>query len=120
VEVDGSTHWDDAARAKDAARDRWLEGQGVEVLRIPASRIYHDFGAVVDGVLRQAEALIAQRLGLAPSTTRSSPAFRRGRRAVPLPPLRGGGKGPLLTVHRHFAGPVSGRLRKVRFMALSQ
>ena len=87
VEVDGATHWGDAARAKDDARDRWLEGQGVRVLRIPASRIYHDLGGVTDGVLRLAEARIdagTPQAGPAPSTTRSSaggppPAASRGR-----------------------------------------
>jgi very-short-patch-repair endonuclease len=88
VEVDGATHWNEAARAKDEARDRWLRSQGVSVLRIPASRIYHDLGGVTDGVLVQA--LMAEerrRVGLAPSTTRSSlcsasgppPAASRGR-----------------------------------------
>jgi very-short-patch-repair endonuclease len=75
VEVDGATHWDEAAQAKDAARDRWLMSQGVSVLRIPASRIYYDLGGVTDGVLVQALALMAEarrRVGLARSTTRSS------------------------------------------------
>jgi very-short-patch-repair endonuclease len=87
VEVDGATHWDDTAREKDAARDRWLESQGVSVLRIPASRVYRDLGDVTDGILLLAEARIAaesQRMGLAPSTTRSAaggppPAASRGR-----------------------------------------
>jgi very-short-patch-repair endonuclease len=51
IEVDGATHWDDVAQAKDGARDRWLAAQGVEVIRIPASRIYRDLDGVVDGVL---------------------------------------------------------------------
>ncbi|MCC7266957.1 MAG: DUF559 domain-containing protein, partial [Caulobacteraceae bacterium] len=50
IEVDGSTHWGDEARLKDAARDRWLAGQGVQVLRIPASRVYHDIHGVMDGI----------------------------------------------------------------------
>jgi very-short-patch-repair endonuclease len=90
VEVDGATHWDDDARAKDEARDRWLLGQGVRVHRIPASRIYHDLGGATDAVLAAAEALIAdarRRTGLAPSTLGSSlrsadgppPAASRGR-----------------------------------------
>jgi very-short-patch-repair endonuclease len=90
VEVDGATHWDEHARAKDEARDRWLMSQGVRVYRIPASQVYHDLVGVTDGVLVQALALIAEerrRMGLAPSTTRSSlrsasgppPAASRGR-----------------------------------------
>jgi len=75
VEVDGATHWEEEARAKDEARDRWLTGQGIEVLRIPASRIYLDLARVADGVLLRAQALIEaerSRLRLAPSTIRSS------------------------------------------------
>jgi len=84
VEVDGRTHWDD--EAQDAARDFWLRTQGIEVMRIPASSIYNDLSNVVDGILLRAEERRAelQRMGLAPSTTRSSaggppPAASRGR-----------------------------------------
>ena len=87
VEVDGATHWDDAAQAKDEARDRWLMSQGIRVARIPASRIYRDLGGVTDGILLQAAELIAAerlRARLAPSTTPSAgrgppPAASRGR-----------------------------------------
>jgi very-short-patch-repair endonuclease len=70
VEVDGATHWDDDAQAKDAARDRWPMSQGVRVYRIPAGRIYRDLSGVTDGVLLYALALIAEqrrRTELAPS-----------------------------------------------------
>ena len=50
IEVDGAAHWGDEARLKDAARDRWLAEQGVQVLRIPASRVYHDIQGVMDGI----------------------------------------------------------------------
>jgi very-short-patch-repair endonuclease len=90
IEVDGATHWDEAAQAKDAARDRWLASQGVRVSRIPASDIYRDLSQAADGILRQAEALIAAeapRRRLAPSTLGSTlrsadgppPAAARGR-----------------------------------------
>jgi very-short-patch-repair endonuclease len=90
VEVDGATHWDEDARAKDEARDRWLMSQGVHVYRVSAGRIYHDLGGVTDGVLLYAQALIdaeRRRPGLAPSTIGSSlrsangppPAASRGR-----------------------------------------
>jgi len=87
VEVDGSTHWDEDARAKDAARDRWLMSQGVHVHRIPAGRIFRDLGGAIDGVLLHAQALIdaeRRRRRLAPSTIGSSadgppPAAARGR-----------------------------------------
>jgi len=39
IEVDGATHWDEAARAKDEARDRWPVSEGLRVSRIPASEI---------------------------------------------------------------------------------
>lgn len=98
VEVDGSTHWDDDARDRDRdrdeARDSWLRGQGLEVLRIPASRIYADFTGVVDAILRTAEARTAEIEGAqpAPSTTRSEPVLgpacgrTRGAGGPPPPP----------------------------------
>lgn len=62
IEVDGSTHWDEATWAKDEARDRWLMAQGIEVMRIPASSVYRDLGDVVDGILRCAAERQRQRL----------------------------------------------------------
>jgi very-short-patch-repair endonuclease len=59
VEVDGAVHWDDAKQGKDAARDAWLAGQGIDVLRIGAAAVYRDPGGVADGVILQALARIA-------------------------------------------------------------
>ena len=86
VEVDGATHWEDEAQAADEARDRWLHGQGIEVMRVPASWIYRELGDVVDAILRRAEErrALAPQVGPAPSTTPSAgrgppPAAARGR-----------------------------------------
>ncbi|HEY3800449.1 MAG TPA: endonuclease domain-containing protein [Caulobacteraceae bacterium] len=90
IEVDGATHWDDAALAKDEARDRWLAGQGVRTLRIAAGDVYRGLTSVADGILQHAQALIAAERAsapLAPSTLGSSlrsasgppPAAARGR-----------------------------------------
>jgi very-short-patch-repair endonuclease len=51
VEVDGATHDDDKAQRRDAARDKWLAEQGVEVFRVPALRVYRDLSGVMDGIL---------------------------------------------------------------------
>ena len=61
VEIDGSTHWTDDKRAGDDARDRWLAGRGIEVLRIGAGAVYQDLGGVADGVILRALALIEGR-----------------------------------------------------------
>lgn len=71
VEVDGSTHWSDAARERDRARDHWLERQGMVVIRIEASKIYRELSCVVDGILRRACELRGEP-PLFPSTTGSS------------------------------------------------
>lgn len=57
IEVDGATHWGDLAQDKDGARDHWLAEQGVEVVRIPASRIYGDLDGVANGILLKVEEL---------------------------------------------------------------
>jgi very-short-patch-repair endonuclease len=61
IEVDGSTHWDDEKREQDAARDRWLVGQGIKVMRIGAGRVYRDLPSVADAVLLRAGELIRGR-----------------------------------------------------------
>ena len=61
VEIDGRTHWDDDARARDEARDAWLAGQGVAVMRIGAGAVYRDLRGVADGVILRALERIANR-----------------------------------------------------------
>ena len=55
VEIDGSTHWDEAARGKDEARDHWLARRGIDVLRIGAGEVYRDLSGVADAVILRAE-----------------------------------------------------------------
>ncbi|HEX2800749.1 MAG TPA: endonuclease domain-containing protein [Phenylobacterium sp.] len=54
VEIDGSTHWSDEKRAKDAARDAWLVGQGIDVLRLEAGGVYRDLSGAADAVILRA------------------------------------------------------------------
>jgi very-short-patch-repair endonuclease len=63
IEVDGSTHWSDEARAKDEARDAWLQQRGITVLRVGAGEVYRNLSEVVDGILRRADELIAKGRG---------------------------------------------------------
>jgi very-short-patch-repair endonuclease len=69
IEVDGATHWDEAERKSDEARDRWLSLRGIEVMRIQAGAVYRDLPGVVDDILRKTE---ERRRRPAPSTTRFS------------------------------------------------
>ena len=61
VEIDGATHWSEEKRAKDEARDAWLTGRGITVLRIGAGAVFHDLSVVSDGVILRALELIAAR-----------------------------------------------------------
>ncbi|HSV02165.1 MAG TPA: DUF559 domain-containing protein [Phenylobacterium sp.] len=87
IEVDGSTHWDDEKRAKDAARDAWLAGRGVSVFRIGAGEIYRDPSRVADAVILRATALADSRC------PRGRPALSTARSAASGPPLPLRGKG---------------------------
>ena len=86
VEVDGSTHWDEEKQAKDHARDRWLAGRGIGVLRVGAGAVYRSPGQVADGVVLRALEMI-QRAGALPRPALSTtPSSGRG---PPLPPTAG-------------------------------
>jgi very-short-patch-repair endonuclease len=61
VEIDGSTHWTEEKRAKDEARDRWLSGRGIEVMRIGAGLVYRELGRVADAAILRALARIEAR-----------------------------------------------------------
>ncbi|WP_303830793.1 endonuclease domain-containing protein [Asticcacaulis taihuensis] len=61
IEVDGATHGEDAAILKDAQRDAYLRGEGLEVYRLPAAEVYRDVKAVADGIRLLALERAAQR-----------------------------------------------------------
>ncbi len=51
IEVDGAAHDFGDRPTRDAARDAWLEGQGVRVLRLPAKAVLTDLDAVLRLIL---------------------------------------------------------------------
>ena len=61
VEIDGSTHWSEAARDKDEARDHWLTRRGIDVLRVEAGEVYRNLSGVVNAVISRAEERIRSR-----------------------------------------------------------
>jgi very-short-patch-repair endonuclease len=54
IEIDGIDH--NRRVDADAARDAWIMQQGVRVVRIPASDVIRDVAAVLDAILRAADA----------------------------------------------------------------
>jgi very-short-patch-repair endonuclease len=50
IEVDGGLHSEDAHTVKDAKRDAYLRGEGLEVYRLPAAEVYRDIEGVADGI----------------------------------------------------------------------
>ncbi|RYF90774.1 MAG: DUF559 domain-containing protein, partial [Caulobacteraceae bacterium] len=51
VEVDGQHHHDEARKEHDAIRDRWLERQGIQVLRIPARVVLSNMDSAILTIL---------------------------------------------------------------------
>ena len=54
VEVDGWGHNQGAQPARDEARDAWLRGKGLEVVRLTAAEVLADADAAADGLMRLA------------------------------------------------------------------
>ena len=64
VEADGGQHTEDDRMARDARRDRWLEGEGYRVLRVPTAEIYGNIAGVLDtiwGTLQETSAAHGKR-----------------------------------------------------------
>ncbi len=55
IEIDGLIHDRDEQATEDVARDTWLAGQGIEVLRIPAAEITADPDEVAYGIWLKAK-----------------------------------------------------------------
>jgi very-short-patch-repair endonuclease len=50
VEVDGGQHTEDDRIVRDARRDRWLDGEGYRVLRVPTVEVHRNFAGVLDTI----------------------------------------------------------------------
>ncbi len=50
IEVDGEAHNRGSRPARDSTRDRWLQSQGVEVMRIPAIDVLKNLDGVMQGI----------------------------------------------------------------------
>jgi len=61
VEVDGAQHDATEARAYDAARTAWLEGQGYEVLRFTNYDVLRQTDVIVDHIVEAAKRRISER-----------------------------------------------------------
>ena len=86
VEIDGATHWTDEKREKDFARDRWLDGHGIEVVRIGAGEVYARPGDVADHLIRRALERIGGRWRCRWLSLSTTPSAGRG---PPLPSTTG-------------------------------
>jgi very-short-patch-repair endonuclease len=50
VEVDGEPHLTPAGKQKDEARDAWMHGQGIEVLRFPGRHVEDEIQQVLEKI----------------------------------------------------------------------
>ena len=52
IELDGSQHYDDEGKAKDAVRDAFLESRGITVLRYCDLDVNRNFEGVCEDIMR--------------------------------------------------------------------
>jgi very-short-patch-repair endonuclease len=60
IEVDGGQHGDDAARARDERRTRWLSSKGITIVRFWNNDVFANFEGVLTEIVRAVEALRLQ------------------------------------------------------------
>ena len=58
IEVDGASHLTEEAKQHDAARDEWMEKQGIEILRFTCAQVEHE----VNTVLKQIDDALMRRI----------------------------------------------------------
>jgi len=69
IEIDGIAHDMGDRPMRDQQRDRWLEGQGISVLRIPAGNVLRDCDEVAGAIVRYCQANMPPPSGLRPATS---------------------------------------------------
>ncbi len=61
VEVDGEHHFYEDQQKRDAVRDAWLAGQGIETMRLPADEIIADSDEAAERIWAKAAVIIGRR-----------------------------------------------------------
>ena len=61
IELDGSQHYDDIGVSKDEQRTRYLEGQGLKVVRIPNNEIHSNFRGVCEFIENEIQKSLSHR-----------------------------------------------------------
>ena len=61
IELDGSQHYDDIGVSKDEQRTRYLEGQGLKVVRIPNNEIHSNFRGVCEFIDNEIQKSLSHR-----------------------------------------------------------
>ena len=56
IEIDGAAHGIENRGIRDSRRDRWMEAEGLRILRLAAADVLADPGAVADGLHRLCKA----------------------------------------------------------------
>lgn len=69
IELDGSQHYEEAGKAKDTARDEYLKGRGIKVLRYSNRSINQEFRLVCEDVYKHL-------IGMIPPKDTSSVSLR--------------------------------------------
>ena len=80
IEVDGFAHNTGDRPEQDQARDAWLQSQGLETVRIPASEVLKDSVAVADAIVAMALSRLPlhhpARAGRSPSPRQAQGGFQ--------------------------------------------
>ena len=81
VETDSTWHYNERGQVRDAARDRWFDERGIRTLRVSASWLAREEGAVLGKILSAVRERVAE-LG-----DGINPKSKRGRAMNAPPPI---------------------------------
>jgi very-short-patch-repair endonuclease len=73
IEVDGGQHYEKEGAAQDAARDRYLESLGLEVLRFSNLDVLNNTDGVIAAIAQHLDAVLGQK-----NTKSPQPPFSKG------------------------------------------
>ncbi len=78
IEIDGDTHSTDSAESYDQKRTRWLEDQGLQVIRFLNHDVLNEINGVMETLERIIEKILAEESPQPPSLRQAQDRLRRG------------------------------------------